>query len=230
MSDAGRDRIREDFDRIACAGGGDSERNDRFHDQLLATFPQHVTAALDVGCGTGTLTRRLAERAGRALGIDFSPGMIRLARERSIGLANLEFREADLLEIELPPESFDVIASVATLHHVPLAPALERLGGWLEPGGTLAVLDLMSTDTLADHLWGVVSGLRRLAGGRRVGNPVGELGAAWREHGVHDRFSSLHQVREAARVLPGAEVTRLPEWRYLLAWRKPSVPVLPFRA
>lgn len=47
-------------------------------------------SALDIGCGTGSLTSMLASRCSRVLGLDISPGMLSVARERCSGLRNVE--------------------------------------------------------------------------------------------------------------------------------------------
>jgi len=46
---------------------------------------------------------------------------------------------------------------------------------------------------------------------------------AWRQHGEHDRYLTLAQVRQVcARVLPGTHVRRHLLWRYSIVWRKPA--------
>jgi len=72
---------------------------------------------LDLGCGDGALTARLAELVphGSVLGIDSSAGMIASAREHQ--QPNLSFRLMDIGEIDFA-RAFDVIFSNATLHWV----------------------------------------------------------------------------------------------------------------
>ncbi len=90
---------------------------------------------LELGCGAGTTeTIELAQRFSLT-GVDVSGEQIRRARERVPGA---EFVLADLLELELPAASFDAICSFYVFNHVPrerLAPLLERITGWLRPGG-----------------------------------------------------------------------------------------------
>jgi len=47
-------------------------------------------SALDIGCGTGSLTSMIASRCSSVLGLDISPGMLGVARERCSGLGNVE--------------------------------------------------------------------------------------------------------------------------------------------
>ena len=74
--------------------------------------PQPGERILDVGCGEGTLTRRIGERGASVLGIDNSPDMVRAAREK--GVDAVLMNAADLhFQAE-----FDAAFSNATLHWV----------------------------------------------------------------------------------------------------------------
>src|SRR5256885_14358567 len=88
---------------------------------LLEQVPASCADALDVGCGTGQFARLLASRAEHVLALDLSPQMIRLARERSMGFASIDFEAADALSLTFSPEQFDYIVSIAALHHMPMA-------------------------------------------------------------------------------------------------------------
>src|SRR5437879_4563241 len=68
--------------------------------------------------------------------------MIRIARQRSTQFTNIEFRIADVIVWNFPSETFDCIASLATLHHLPLRETLLRMKNSLKIGGVLMVLDL----------------------------------------------------------------------------------------
>src|SRR5262245_19278756 len=87
-------------------------------------------------------SRLLAQRAERVVALDLSPEMVRVARERSVRYPNIAFEVADVTSRPLPADRFDVIASIATLHHLPLGATLSGLSASLVPGGTLIVLDL----------------------------------------------------------------------------------------
>lgn len=69
---------------------------------------------LDVGCGGGLTSMALAERAGpsgRVLGVDVSPAILEVARERGQDVANLDFRLADAGGDDLGKGAFDLITS-----------------------------------------------------------------------------------------------------------------------
>jgi len=116
--------VEKDFDRLALLDSGGWTQNNHYHDFLLRHVPQNCIHALEIGCGTGAFSRRLAQRAQRVTVIDLSSEMIRVARSRSSQLSNLDFEVADLMSRDFPAEHFDCIATIATLHHLPLRPAL----------------------------------------------------------------------------------------------------------
>jgi 2-polyprenyl-3-methyl-5-hydroxy-6-metoxy-1,4-benzoquinol methylase len=97
-------------------------------------------AALDAGCGEGRLARALAARGARVTGVDISPRLIQLARERDPGGA-IDYRVADLCQ-PLPDLAgrFDVIASCLVLNDVHDHRGFAAtLGAALAPGGRLVL-------------------------------------------------------------------------------------------
>ncbi len=175
--------VRGDFDRIASLEVTDRDSNVHYHASLLQHLPIRMARALDVGCGAGAFARAPAERADHVLAIDLSPRMIERARERSAQHSNIEYRVADLLADDLGAEPFDCIATIATIHHMPLAPALERMRRALAPGGTPALLRI----SCARKAWWTVSVTRspfrcrpccapRIPDGRSSGTKCGRRG------------------------------------------------------
>jgi SAM-dependent methyltransferase len=218
--------IQADFDRLALLADYSREHNGYYDDFLLKHLPSPCAEALEIGCGAGAFSRRLAGRSTRVLAIDLSPQMIRSARERSAPCANIEFQVADAMSYEFPAEHFDCIASIATLHHLPLADMLLRLQCALKPGGTLLILDLYKAHGLMDHLASLialpVSVLLRLLHTRRLRAPR-EVRAAWDEHARHDVYLTRREVRRiCASLLPCAEVRQHLLWRYSIIWKKPA--------
>jgi 2-polyprenyl-3-methyl-5-hydroxy-6-metoxy-1,4-benzoquinol methylase len=72
---------------------------------------------LDAACGVGYGTARLAEVARLAIGVDLSEEAIEYARRR-YSAPNVEYRVADLLALDLPDASFDVVCSFETIEHL----------------------------------------------------------------------------------------------------------------
>ena len=110
--------------------------------------------------------------------------------------------------------------SIATLHHLPLAPMLARARDALRPGGLLWILDVTRDETAFElarsALAFPLNVLGRLYTTGRL-RPPPEVRAAWDAHGATDRYLSVGEVRRAAaEALPGARVRRLLFWRYAL--------------
>lgn len=104
---------------------------------------------LDVGCGTGVLTRMAAEAVGpygKAIGIDPAPKMIGLARKNAAFFSNSsEFRLAAIENLPFGNETFDAVLSSVMIHHLPSDlkhAGLLEVKRVLKPGGRLIVVDL----------------------------------------------------------------------------------------
>ncbi|MBX3020199.1 MAG: methyltransferase domain-containing protein [Bdellovibrionales bacterium] len=116
-----------------------SERSQPFWDLAALVDPGGVNRWLDVGCGTGELTRALHDLRSipYTLGIDSSDKM--LAEARKTATPNLFFQTAQIESFQ-PEGPFDVVFSNAALQwvedHRELFP---RLLNWLAPQGQLAV-------------------------------------------------------------------------------------------
>ena len=90
---------------------------------------------LELGCGSGTAEAIELSRRFRLTGVDVSAEQIRRARER---VPEADFVQSDFLELELAEGSVDAECSFYVFNHVPrehLGPLLERIAGWLRPGG-----------------------------------------------------------------------------------------------
>jgi ubiquinone/menaquinone biosynthesis C-methylase UbiE len=107
-----------------------------------------TAAVLDLGCGTGVVTRALAARdgfAGTVTGIDQSPEFIaaaqRLAADDGVG-DRVEYVVGDVHELDLPAASFDAVVAHTLISHVrdPLA-VLAEAARVVRPGGSVAIFD-----------------------------------------------------------------------------------------
>ncbi|WP_227025672.1 class I SAM-dependent methyltransferase [Streptomyces fodineus] len=116
---------------------------------------------LDVGCGTGCLTRRMATRVGpdgAVTGVDPSPPVLDYARarKRRQGSAPCTYREGIAESLDFPDASFDTVVTSLMLHHLPqeLRPAaLREMYGVLRPGGRLLVVEFRPPRTrIGRHL------------------------------------------------------------------------------
>ena len=103
-------------------------------DLVEALDPKRGERILDLGCGTGQLTARIAETGASAVGIDSSPQMIDTARAN---YPELRFEVADA-RVYRTPETFDGVFSNAALHWIkPPEQAAESISLALKPGGRL---------------------------------------------------------------------------------------------
>ncbi|MEW6236493.1 MAG: metalloregulator ArsR/SmtB family transcription factor [Candidatus Omnitrophota bacterium] len=113
---------------------------------LEALIPPSLTAA-DIGTGTGHLLLPLARLVKKVVGVDHSPEMLSVAREKAkaAGLNNIELREGEIDELPLKNEEVDAAFAGLVLHHAPdPAAAIAEMARIVKPGGIVAVIDLQS--------------------------------------------------------------------------------------
>jgi 2-polyprenyl-3-methyl-5-hydroxy-6-metoxy-1,4-benzoquinol methylase len=115
--------------------------NIHYHLLILAAVPPGCRTALDVGCGEGTLTREPRAVVPSITGIDLDARSLELAR-RHPDRNGVEYVRGDFLTHPFEPESFDMVVSVAALHHMDAEAALDRMRALLGPGGVLALVGL----------------------------------------------------------------------------------------
>jgi ubiquinone/menaquinone biosynthesis C-methylase UbiE len=110
----------------------------------LATLLRPGMKVLDVGCGTGAITRGIARAVapdGTACGIDVNAGLIATAETDSSGHPNARFEVADIVDARWDA-AFDVVTSARVLQWLAEpAGALAAMTRAVRPGGTVAVLD-----------------------------------------------------------------------------------------
>ncbi|MFE1437163.1 class I SAM-dependent methyltransferase [Streptomyces sp. NPDC058739] len=114
----------------------------RFMEAAAVGLADHV---LDIGCRTGEITRRAAHRAaaGRALGVDLSAAMLRVARRRAEaeGLARAEFEQADVQIHQFPAGGYDLAVSrTGTMSFADPVAAFRNIARAVRRGGRLVQL------------------------------------------------------------------------------------------
>jgi SAM-dependent methyltransferase len=112
-------------------------------DALLGHLDARVRptdTVVDIGCGVGRLTRVLAARAERVVGIDVSPRMLELARRHNASLTNVEWVEGDGRSLQpIASASADACVSHVVFQHIPDAEItygyVREIGRVLRPAG-----------------------------------------------------------------------------------------------
>jgi 2-polyprenyl-3-methyl-5-hydroxy-6-metoxy-1,4-benzoquinol methylase len=190
--------------------------NIHYHRLILSAVPPGCARALDVGCGDGMLARRLRSMVGRVTAIDVDEASIELARAGDPD-GQVDFVLGDFLTRRFTPGSFDLVTSVAALHHMDPVAALETMAGLLRPGGRLAVVSCARSQLLVDLPWeaaGVVAHRAQLLTKTYWPHPAPTL---WPPPHT---YRDIHRI--ARNVLPGVRYRRHLLWRYSLMWTKPA--------
>ena len=125
----------------------------------VASVASAGAQVLEVGCGPGHLSMRLARHHGlEVTGLDLDPAMITRARVNTHRAGSgdqrrPEFLVGDVTALAFPDESFDVVVSTLSMHHwADPAAGLAEIGRVLRPGARALVWDLRSG--VRPHLFG----------------------------------------------------------------------------
>jgi ubiquinone/menaquinone biosynthesis C-methylase UbiE len=132
----------EVFDQLAEKYQGEHSRNP-FQTALIERLSDLLpagTSVLDLGCGTGVPTAKiLTESDHRVVGVDVSTGMLRLAHEQ---VPAAELKRADFTSLPDDFGSFEAVTaffSLLMLSKADIELVLDKVAGWLKPGGYFAV-------------------------------------------------------------------------------------------
>jgi arsenite methyltransferase len=101
---------------------------------------------LDLGCGAGTDLLIAAQRCGRAIGVDMTPGMLERAAASAteMGLENVELHESLIETLPVPDASVDVVISNGVIDLVPDKDAVfAEIDRVLRPGGRVQLADVV---------------------------------------------------------------------------------------
>ncbi|WP_404787889.1 class I SAM-dependent methyltransferase [Altericista sp. CCNU0014] len=190
--------------------------NIHYHPLVLGRTPLGCSRALDIGCGEGMLARKLSAVSEFVVGIDLDRPSIEIAS--AVGGERIQYVVGDFLEHAFEPASFDLVASVATLHHLDAEAGLARMASLVRLGGTLVVVGLARSRGFTDYAFDIAGAVST-----RVHKYV--LGKRYWEHSAPKVWppplSYTEVSRTAKRLLPGVEYRRHVLWRYSLTWTRP---------
>lgn len=168
---------------------------------------------MDVGTGDGLLAGELREKVPEVVAIDSDSDV--LDRARASG-ADVRWVHGDVMTHSLELAHYDLVAAIATVHHLPeLSEALTRFADLAKPGGVVVVIGCARSSGIGDHLIDAVGVLQHQVLSRTRG--------FWQHTATTvTRFPHTYeQVRHtAADSLPGVRWRRLPLFRYALTWTK----------
>lgn len=120
----------------------------RKYECLLSMLPQRrYRQALDLGCGRGAFTRKLAPFADRVVGTDISAEALDQARKLSVDLPNVAYLHHDMLDSYDDDPSYDLIVLADTLYYIDaltdqrLKSIIRNIAARLAPGGLMLVVN-----------------------------------------------------------------------------------------
>lgn len=131
----------------------------RFFVPALLGLLDEGTRVADLGCGTGQVAEAMAPFVGHVIGIDASSSMLKAAKKRLAGHANVELRAGSLEALPIDDGALDAAMMILVLHHVAdPTKALAEAARTLKPGGRLVVVDMLPHDrdeyrAQMGHLW-----------------------------------------------------------------------------
>jgi SAM-dependent methyltransferase len=154
------EKLRVEFNRWADAGHGEGMEEDHLPITLPVLEKMRLAPTdnvLDVGCGAGWLSRRLAKLVpeGRVVGTDISDEMIRRARRASAEFHNLLYVTGEVGQIPWQPNFFSHAISVESSYYWPdPAAGIQELFRVLHDDGSAWMLINYYRDNPHCHQWG----------------------------------------------------------------------------
>ena len=174
-------KIQQEFNQWAAAGRGD-EMEDHHSDiteQTIALMDlQPADRVLDLGCGTGWASRRLAKLVpeGEVVGLDVADEMVRRAEQASAGIKNVRYVWGSAESIPRPDNVFTKVLSVESFYYyADQGKALDEIRRVMAPGSRLFILINLYSDNHYSLRW------------------VGELKVAVQAHSETEYISLLKQ-------------------------------------
>ncbi|MFP5020328.1 class I SAM-dependent methyltransferase [Pseudonocardia phyllosphaerae] len=188
--------------------------NIHYHRQILNVVPDGARTALDVGTGNGLLAADLRRRVPSVTAVDQDAAVLVTARTED---PSVNWVHGDVMSYPFVPGSFDVVASAATVHHLPhVEQAFRRFAELAAPGGVVVNVGLARSGGPVDRMFDIAGMAQHAVLRRRYG---------WWEHSAPMVWPPAHTYSEVRAVaeatLPGSRWRRLSMWRYCVTWRKP---------
>jgi ubiquinone/menaquinone biosynthesis C-methylase UbiE len=152
-------KLQQEFNQWAATGRGDDMENHHsdITNQTLALMDlQPVDRVLDLGCGTGWASRRMARivTAGEVVGLDVADEMLHRAEQASSDVKNVRYLWGSAEKIPAPDNHFSKVLSVESFYYyADQGKALDELRRVLTPGGRLFILINLYKDNHYSLRW-----------------------------------------------------------------------------
>ena len=170
------DEIAADYDR----------RRPAYPDELVGQACQVARIGrgdpvLEVGCGTGQLTRSLLARGLHVTALEPGPSLIALARQNLEGAGPVEFVNAQFEEAELTHAQFQAVFSASAFHWIDPEAGWQKAADVLAPGGTLALMQYCGIEEPREQ---ARSGCGPRGHERKVAPEIAANWPVYRDHGA----------------------------------------------
>jgi len=152
-------KLQQEFNQWAAAGRGDEmeDHHSDITDQTLALMDiQPSDRILDLGCGTGWASRRMAKiaTAGEVIGLDVADEMLRRAEQTSGGFKNIRYVWGSAEKIPVDDKYFSKVLSVESFYYyADQGKALDELRRVMAPGAKLFILINLYKDNHYSLRW-----------------------------------------------------------------------------
>ena len=190
---------------------------------MIKYIPKNCNYILDVGCGTGELTKKLSLFGKEIIGIDISENMLNEAEKRNYDekIRYIKISVEDYLEET--DKQFDIIISIAALHHMNEEKILKIMKNKLTESGKILILDLVQNKTIADYFLTIIAVILNplvmliMNGRLRVSKNERE---AWAGHFKYDKYLTIVDIKNIAKKILGkVKIKRHLFWRYSLIYK-----------
>ncbi|HSM87491.1 MAG TPA: class I SAM-dependent methyltransferase [Candidatus Limnocylindrales bacterium] len=152
-------KLQTEFNQWAAAGRGDEmeDHHSDITDQTLALMAfDPADRVLDLGCGTGWASRRMARAVprGEVVGLDVADEMLRRAEQASASFKNVRYVWGSAEKIPAPDNYFNQVLSVESFYYyADQGKALDELCRVMAPGGKLYILINLYKDNHYSLRW-----------------------------------------------------------------------------
>jgi len=190
------DEIYKDFMNGGEAWATLGEDIDERFVKLVEKSDFQIKKVLDIGCGTGKYLKFLEDKGFTVEGVDNSPTAVKVSSD-NLG-SDAKIRCCDMYELDLPPEEYDLILSVSTIHHGfknAIERLVEKIYDALTSGGKVFIT---FPDFGSAQKWNTFKDKEKLAAGTYAPLSGPEMGLAhsfYTKSEVEELFSKFSSIK-----------------------------------